>query len=258
MKSPFSLWISLVFVCGLSAKAAHPFICCDSYGNKVAVVSQDGNIEWEYKCEHPQDCWKLADGNYLFCHKSGAIEMTPDKQIAWEYKAPPKTEIHACQPLPDGRVLVVEAGTCRILEIDRDGKIAKEIKLPVPPAPITVHDQFRGTRKIKNGHYLVSCKGEHKVVELDAEGKSVREIKTPGDVHEVVALPDGNLLIDCGDGHRVIELDGNEKIVWELTEKELAGNPLRLVAWLPAFAEWKYDRMQLSRPRPSGPTAAFI
>src|SRR5450432_3196262 len=80
--------------------AAHPFLCTDSYNGKVAAVAADGTIEWEYSCTHPQDCWALPNGNFLFCHKGGAIEMTRDKKIAWEYKADEKAEVHACQPLP--------------------------------------------------------------------------------------------------------------------------------------------------------------
>ncbi len=214
----------------LSSFAAHPFLCCDSTGNKVAAVSADGKIEWEYPCQHPQDCWRLPNGNYLFCYQTGAIELTPEKKNVWEYKAPEKVEVHACQPLPDGRVLIVEAGTSRIIELDREGKIAKEIKLTVPAPPIKVHDQFRGTRKTKAGHYLVSCKGEHKVSELDSDGKVLRDIKVPGDVHEVLLLPNDHLLITCGDGHKVIELDAKEKVVWELNENDLPGNTLRLMA----------------------------
>src|SRR4051812_40437467 len=81
---------------------AHPFLCCDYNGGKVAVVSIDGQIEWEYACKSPQDCWRLANGNVLFCFLSGALEVTPAKQIVWEYKAPDKTEVQACQPLADG------------------------------------------------------------------------------------------------------------------------------------------------------------
>ena len=187
-------------------------------------------MEWEYPCEHPQDCWRLPNGNTLFCFQTGALEVTPDKQKVWEYKAPEKTEVHACQPLPDGRVMIVEAGTSRILEIDRAGKIVKEVKLKVPPAKISVHEQFRGTRKTREGHYLVSCRGEHKVIEIDGEGNLLREIPTPGDVHEVIALPQGHLLISCGDGHKVIEVDANQKVVWELNENDVPGNPLRLMA----------------------------
>lgn len=212
------------------ATAAHPFLCTDSGGGKVALVSADGIIEWEHACEHPQDCWALANGNILFCHKGGAMEMTRKNEIAWEYKAPANAEVHACQPLPDGRVLVVECGTSRILEIDRAGKIAKEIKLPAPPAAVQLHDQYRGVRKTLAGHYLVCRKGEHRIDELDTAGKVLRTIAVPGDVHEAVLLPDGHLLVDCGDGHRIIELDQKDKVVWEIGENELPGNPLRLVA----------------------------
>ena len=172
----------------------------------------------------------MPNGNYLFCFQTGALELTRDKQKVWEYTAPEKVEVHACQPLPDGRVMLVECGTCRIIEVDRTGKIVKEIKLTIPPENVKLHDQFRGTRKTKDGHYLVSFKGEHRVVELDGEGKELRSIQVPGDVHEVISLPKGHLLVTCGDGHKVIELDAKEKVVWELNENDLPGNTLRLMA----------------------------
>jgi hypothetical protein len=214
-----------------AAQAAHPILCCDYGGGKVCVVSAEGNIEWQWDCKSPQDCWKLPSGNYLFCFVSGALEVTPDKKVVWEYKAPTdvKTEVHACQPLPDGYVMIVECGTSRIIEVDRAGKIAKEIKLATAP-DIKLHNQFRGTRKLANGHYLVTFKGEGKVVELDGVGAVLRSIKVPGDPHEVVPLADGHLLITCGDGHKVIELDPAEKVVWELNEGDLPGHPLRLMA----------------------------
>ena len=215
----------------LVANAAHPFLCCDYGGGKVCKVSAEGKIEWQYDCKSPQDCWQLPNGNILFCFVSGALELTPDKKVVWEYKAPTdvKVEVHACQPLPDGNVMLVECGTSRIIEVDRAGKIAKEIKLTAAPE-IKLHNQFRGTRKLPNGHYLVCFKGEGRIVELDGEGKELRSLKVPGDPHEVVPLPEGHLLITCGDGHKVIEFDAQEKIVWELNENDLPGNTLRLMA----------------------------
>ena len=211
------------------ARAAHPFLCCDYQGNKVAVVSAGGKIEWEFSCPNPQDCWRLPNKNYLICYRNGARELTPDKKTVWEYKAPEKVEVHSCQPLPDGRVLIAEGGTCRIIEVDRSGNIAKEIKIPASPTQNT-HEQVRGVRKAKNGHYFLSLKGDHKVTELDSDGKTIREINIPGDTHEVVPLPNGHLLITCGDGHKVIELDASEKVVWEINENDLPNNPLRLAA----------------------------
>jgi len=221
--------LTLLITTTFAAGEAHPFLCCDYNGGKVCVVSEAGKIEWEYPCKSPQDCWRLPNGNILLCHASGAVELTSDKTVVWEYKAPEKTEVHACQPLPNGRVLVVECGTSRIIEVARDGKIAKEIKLTTA-ADVKLHNQFRGTRKLANGHYLVCFKGEGRVVELDAGGAIVRSIKVPGDPHEVLGLPDGHLLVTCGDGHKVVELDAREKVVWELNENDLPGNPLRLMA----------------------------
>ncbi|WP_395739681.1 YncE family protein [Prosthecobacter sp.] len=223
--------LAALFALITTAHAAHPFLCCDYGGGKVCVVSAEGKIEWQWDCKSPQDCWKLPNGNYLFCFVSGALEVTPDKKIVWEYKAPTdvKVEVHACQPLPDGKVMIVECGTSRIIEVDRAGKIAKEIKLTAAPE-IKLHNQFRGTRKLANGHYLVAFKGEGKIVELDGEGKVLRQIKVPGDPHEVVPLPDAHLLITCGDGHEVRELDAKENIVWQLKENDLPGNTLRLMA----------------------------
>lgn len=212
-----------------TVRAAHPFLCCDHNGGRVCVVSAEGKIEWEHACKNPQDCWQLPNGNILFCFVSGAMEVTRDHRTVWEYRAPEKVEVHSCQPLPDGRVLVVEGGTSRLVEVDRTGKVAKEIRLVTAPS-VTTHNQYRGARKAANGHYFVCFKGEGKVVELDGSGAVLRSIPVPGDPHEVVPLPNGHLLITCGDAHKVLELDAREKVVWELNENDLPGNPLRLMA----------------------------
>ena len=125
-----------------AARAAHPFLCCDYGGGKVCAVTADGKIEWEYACKNPQDIWRLPNGNTLFCFVTGAIELSPGKKVVWEYKAPTdvKNEVHACQPLPDGKVMIVECGTSRIIEVDRDGKIAKEFKLATAP-DLKLHNQ---------------------------------------------------------------------------------------------------------------------
>src|SRR5476651_668274 len=93
-----------------TARAAHPFLCCDYGGGKIAAVAADGTIEWEYACKSPQDCWRLPNGNTLFCFVTGAIELSPEQKVVWEYKAPTdvKNEVHGCQPLPDGKVMIVE------------------------------------------------------------------------------------------------------------------------------------------------------
>jgi outer membrane protein assembly factor BamB len=208
----------------------HRFLCCDYNGDQVCLVSASGEIEWRTEAKHPQDCWLLPNGNILFAYAGGAKEMTLKSEVVWEYVAAGEgVECQAAQPLPDGRVLVVECGTSRLVEVDRDGKIAKEIPLVTLPE-IKVHNQFRGARKLANGHYVVAFKGEGKAVELDADGKVVREEKVPGDPHEVIVLKNGNWLVTCGDAHQVVEIDPKGEVVWRLGENDLPDNPLRLIA----------------------------
>ncbi len=233
MKTPTLLTTLFLLLNALPVRAdgpavTHRFLCCDHNGGHVSIVSPEGKVEWEVAAPAPQDCWMLPNGNVLFAHRGGAKEVQPDKTVVWEYKAPEKTECHACQPLPDGRVLVVECGTSRLVEVGRDGKVAKEIKLTT--ATTAVHNQFRGARKTADGHCLVCFKGDGKVVELDASGAVLREVKVEGDPHGALLLPSKNWLITCGDGHKVVEVDPAGKTVWELKENDLTGNTLRLMA----------------------------
>jgi PQQ-like domain len=210
-------------------QAAHPFLCCDYNNGRVSEVTADGNVVWDYACKNPQDVWRLKNGNTLLCFATGAREVTRDKKVVWEYTAPAGVEVHSCEPIPDGRVMVVECGTSRIVEIDRQGRIAHEIKLVTAPS-IAVHNQFRGARRLPNGHYVVTFKGEGKIVEVDRTGRVVSELKVPGDPHEVIPLRRGHLLVTCGDGHKVLEVDAHGKMVWELNENDVPGNTLRLMA----------------------------
>lgn len=226
-----SLLVALALISpAAGAEIQHRFLCCDYSGDKVCLVSAEGKIDWQVEARRPQDCWLLPNGNVLFAYVGGAKEVTPGKDVAWEYKAPQKgVECHAAQPLPNGNVLIVECGTSRLIEIDRAGIIAKEIPLVTTPE-VKLHNQFRGARKLPNGHYLVVFKGEGKIVELDGDGKVLREQKVPGDPHEALALKNGNWLITCGDGHQVVEVNAAGQTVWSLAENDLPGNPLRLMA----------------------------
>jgi len=219
-------------VAGVVAQEAvsHPFICADNGLNKVFVVSAEGEVVWEHDVAVGQDVWVLPNGNYLLSHIRGAIEITPEKEVVWQYLSPEGTEVHTCQPLPDGNVMLAECGTSRIVEVDREGNIAKEVA--VETATTNVHMQFRNARKLPNGNYLVAHVGEKKLVELDGDGNVIREFPTPGDVFVGIRLPNGNNLAGCGDGHKVVEFDAEGNIVWQIDENELPGIPLRFVAGL--------------------------
>lgn len=200
----------------------------DYVGNKVAIVAADGRVEWQTPAEKPQDCWLLPNGNVLFSHVHGAKEVRPDQSLAWEYVGDPKVEIQGCQPLADGRVLVVECGPGRLLEVDRDSRIAKEIKVPLTTTK--THEQMRGCRKTADGRYLVSAKGDRCVLELSAEGSLLRSLPVSGDVHDVRELANGNWLVALGEGAGAQEYDRAGTMVWGIGRNEVTDNPLYLAS----------------------------
>jgi len=211
-----------------AAAVSHRFLCCDYQGGKVAMVGADGSVEWEFSAKTPQDCWLLPNKNILFCHANGVKEVSPDRQVVWEYQAPAQAQCHSCQPLPDGHVLVAECGMSRLVEAGRDGKAAREIKIASQAK--NMGHQFRGSRRTADGHYWVCLMDEQKIVELAPDGTLLQTIPVAGFPHAAIKLPNGNLLVTLGDTGKVIELDPGHKIVWQLDKEELPGNPLRLPA----------------------------
>lgn len=221
--------ISLIVAIARAADApvAHRFLCSDYSGGQVCIVGPKGEIEWRIEAVNPQDCWMLPNGNVLFSQRTGVTEVTMAKEVVWKYDGPDGGEIHAAQPLPDGNILIVECGTKRIIEVDRNGKVVKEV--PLRPNPnVATHMQFRGGRKLPNGHYVVAFMSEQKVVEVDGDGKVVREVAVAGTPHGVVPLPNGNWVVTTGDGHGVCEIAVSGETIWQLEENDLPDNPLRL------------------------------
>lgn len=226
----------LSFLLACSALAAdsptnrHPFACTDYTAGKVFLVSADGKVEWEYAAKSCNDLWVLPNGNLLFNTGHGVREVTREKQVVFDYQT--KSEIYACQRLPDGNTFIGECNSGRLLEVEPSGRIAKEIRL-LPEGKDGGHAYMRNARRLANGHYLVTHYGDQAVREYDAEGKVVRTIPAAGGPHSVVRLPNGNTLITCGDlkgGSRVFEVDAAGKTVWEVKGDELPGISLKFIA----------------------------
>ncbi len=126
--------------------------------------------------------------------------------------------------------MIAESGPMRILEIDRQGKTLREVKLQ--SAETHKHRQMRCCRKLRNGHYLVGQYFDGVIREYGQDGMIVGEIKHT-DAHAGSRLPNGNTLCSFGDAHRLVEYDSHGKAVWSVEENDLPGCPLRFVgpAW---------------------------
>lgn len=221
---------------------------------RAAIIGTDGKIEWEVECKYnSHDIHQLPGGNLLLhTGPRTVVEMTPKKKIVWTYEAKPKPgysgaiEIHSFQRLPDGNTMVAESGNRRIVEVDRDGKIVKEVPLIVKkPDP---HRDTRMVRKLENGNYLVCHEGDGCVREYDGTGKVVWEYAldlagrpaAPGhgpeghgtSIYGAIRLANGNTMIAGGNNNRVVEVNRDGKIVWSIDQKELPGITLAWVTTL--------------------------
>ena len=234
MKKNVILFCLLGLSCVCGAEVKHRFMAnCFSQG-RVAVVARDGSVEWEtggLTCV--QDSWLLENGNYLFSWRNGVKEVSPDKQIVWEYKSQGDVELHSAQPIENGNVLACECGTRQLVEIEGgSGKVLKTIPLQ---SEVGCHMQFRTARKTKRGTYLVAYLGEGTVRELDVDGKILRELKVADGnkhVHGLQELPNGNLLVSTAYGREVKEFDKDGGLVWHLTQADMTAAGVEVIGYL--------------------------
>ncbi|HZZ71959.1 MAG TPA: PQQ-binding-like beta-propeller repeat protein [Pirellulales bacterium] len=257
------LWLgAIVLLATAPAFAQHRILV---QGNdKLAIVKADGNIEWEMRWGDTHDLDLLPSGNILI--REGAakiVEIDPKtKKVVWSYdsakengNAGKAVEVHAFQPLPDGHLMIAESGIGRIIEIDHDGKLLKQIKLKIDHP--STHSDTRLVRKLKTGNYLVSHENDGCVREYDGgTGKVIWEFPVPlfgqepkgghgpeafgNHTFASVRLNNGNTLISTGNGHSVLEVTPDKKIVWEIHQHDLKGITLAWVTTLEVLPNGHY------------------
>ena len=225
-------------------------IAADSSTKTLASIGPDGRVEWRIPCGAIHDLQLLPNGHLLYQDGwTRIVELGRDRRPVWEYDAKGNgnadrpVEVHAFQRLPDGTTMIVESGPARILEVDRAGRITREIPLTVN-SPST-HSDTRNARPTAAGTYLVSHEKDGIVREYDAAGRVVWEFDVPlfdaprkgghgpeafGDqVYSAVRLAGGTTLIGTGNGHSVLEVTPDKQIVWQIGQHDLPGITL---AWV--------------------------
>jgi hypothetical protein len=232
-----------------TTKPAYRVLAVDK-GHTV-IINAMGEVEWEAECKHDaHDIAMLPSGNVLLhTGPTTVVEMTPEKKIVWKHESKPKegykgrVEVHAFQRLEKGLTMIAESGNARIIEVDQDDKIVREIPLTVKnPDP---HRDTRLVRKLENGNYLVCHEGDGMVREYDDKGKVVWSYtldlagrpRSSGhgpeghgtEVFGAIRKANGNTIIAGGNNNRVLEVDPKGKNVWSINHDELPG--IRL-AWV--------------------------
>ena len=187
------------------------------------------------RCRHTSQCfWGAARPGLLAKYPEWSSEdqtrkavkvYDKDGKLVFEWKSSQKRdEIHTCQPLPGGNILLAQNGPSRLIEINRKGEILKEI--PVKTRNNDLHMRFRMCRKLANGNYLCMVSCDNEIREIDPNGKTVRVIRDlPGirmaKSHAVLRHKNGNTLFSTGAGTMAVEVDKNDKVVWKLGREDL-------------------------------------
>jgi outer membrane protein assembly factor BamB len=224
-------------------------IAADDSTKTLASIGPDGRVEWKLPCGPIHDLHLLPNGHILYSEGwTRIVELDEHRKPIWDYNAKRNgnagrtVEVHAFQRLPDGTTMIVESGPARIIEIDREGSVVREVPLTVKVR--SAHSDTRNARKTAAGTYLVAHEKDGVVREYDAAGKVIWEFDVPlekpakgghgpeafGDqVYSAVRLADGNTLIGTGNGHSVLEVTPDKAIVWKVEQHDLPGITL---AWV--------------------------
>jgi outer membrane protein assembly factor BamB len=191
------------------------------------------------------DIHLLENGNILTRQdRAGVAEIDlKAKQVVWQYDSAKsngnegkRVEIHAFERLENGHTMIAESGAARIIEIDSDGKIHKQIPLVLDHP--NAHSDTRLVRSTPTNSYLVAHEADGKVREYSREsGQVVWEYEVPmfnktakgghgpeafgNRLFAAIRLENGNTLIASGNGHSVLEVNPNKEIVWQLHQEDL-------------------------------------
>jgi hypothetical protein len=212
---------------GLPGKgmAQHTMLYIGEGYNKMMIVNK-GKIIWTYSTGNGNeydDAWMLSNGNILFTRMQYIAEISPDKKVVWRYDAPKGTEIHACQPIDNERVLFMINGIPPKLMVinTRSSRIEVEQVMPFPSASQrSVHGQFRRIRYTAQGTYLVPFLTMDKVVEYDKDFNEVWSYSIPKP-WAAIRLKNGNTLITDEKDIETREVNPKGETVWSIKPTDL-------------------------------------
>jgi len=186
---------------------------------RILLLDKDGKVLWSHKGGNCGDIWMLPNGNVLHADNNVA-EINPETdETVWSYRPEQQKGggTFACQRLANGNTVVGENSAGRIVEVDKDGKVVFELKLPMcKPGS---HNNLRMVRKLDNGNYLGCHKGEAMVREYTPNGAVVFEVKGSAIAFSATRLPNGNTVV--GHIENVTEFDPEGKVVWQFSKTEL-------------------------------------
>lgn len=201
------------------------------FGADTFLANSDGKILWR-DLRNTRDGWLLPNGHLLLTFTKSAeypggaaVELDRAGKTYFEYKGT-QSEVNSVQKTSDGHYVLTEAGDKpRLLELDSSGKIL--VEFPLQCQTKDAHMETRMARKLRNGHYLVPHLLDFAVREYTKDGQVVWQAKTPNWPFSALRTPDGRTYISCTHGDMMVETDKKGDIIWQLTNSDLPGAPLK-------------------------------
>lgn len=237
MKQFLLIQLILSICAGTAGAQCQSYFGADYSAGKVFLM-KDNRIVWEHKAPDSNDLWILPNGNFLFTIGRGVLEMNSGNDTVFYYAS--ESPVYACQRLKNGNTFIGECASGRLLEVSPKGKIVKEVCI-LPEGKKDGGVAFmRNARRLDNGNYLVAHYGLQKVTEYDPHGRVVWSADVPGGPHSVLRLPNGNTLVAVADmtqNPRIVELNPEGKCIWELTNDDIPGRPLKFLGGMCYFPD---------------------
>lgn len=211
------------------------FLFAAEGAKKILRYGRDGLVTWDYPAEMSRDVWLLPNGHVLFAYNrnydprrddnpSGVMEVTPNRQIVFHFAT--TGQVWSCQRLDDGSTLVGAASQGKLLIVNSQGTVSREVTVRNRPG----HGCLRSARQVAGGNFVVAEESAHAVREYTPAGDLAREIKLQFPPFSVVRLDNANTVV-CG-LHSMVEIAPNDAVIWSLDGSAIPQAGIRWFAGL--------------------------
>ncbi len=212
-------------------------------GNRVLVSHGNGAAEYDLgsgqrrtwvvdRYAQVSSAQRLADGRTLLGANGAAgvvvYELDRDGGELGQRRLDRLKDLRLLRVLDNGHLLLTVSGPCRVLEIDGQGKIVWQAKLP---------DKGYKAERLPNGNTLASTGGAATVVELSPAGEPVSAVGGKQNhprlgldwLSGYDLLPNGNVVVanwlghgKQGTGVHLVEFNRDNGVVWTWADHEQA------------------------------------
>lgn len=214
-------------------KGSERIVIGGSGWNQIAIIDkQSREVIWTHDLEPGNECNGVAadrKGNILYSYKQGARLIDRSGKTIWDYPAAkPEEEVQFATVTDKGFVLAVCGNPSRIVELDRAGRVTKEIRFDTEIE--RPHSQFRQICPLGNGSYLVPLLSQSQVIIVNPQGEITDRIRVEGKPFSVKATTTGTYIVSGGDGHCITEVTPQGDVVRRIGQDDIPGISLGYVA----------------------------